>query len=72
MWKQSSDCFTEDGVVESPVMGSFIRRAAIRDFAARNARMRQSGVQMRHAISNVQMDVEANRARFVLSVELLN
>lgn len=56
------DCFTEDGVVDSPVMGSFSGRAAIRDFAERNARLHHSGVQMRHVISNVQMDVEGDRA----------
>lgn len=56
------DCFTEDGVVDSPVMGSFQGHAAIRDFAERNAKLRQAGVQMRHAISNVQADVEGDRA----------
>lgn len=56
-------CFTEDGVVDSPVMGSFSGVAAIREFAERNARLRQSGAQMRHAITNVQMDVDADSAR---------
>lgn len=56
-------CFTEDAVVDSPVMGSFKGHAAIRDFAERNARLRQAGVQMRHAISNVRADVDGNRAR---------
>lgn len=56
-------CFTEDAVVDSPVMGAFKGQAAIRDFAERNARLRQAGVQMRHAISNVRADVDGNRAR---------
>lgn len=56
-------CFTADGIVDSPIMGSFSGAAAIRDFAERNARLRQSGAQMRHAITNVQMDVDGDRAR---------
>ena len=56
-------CFTEDGVVDSPVMGSFAGHAAIRAFAERNAKLHKSGAQMRHAISNVQADVDGDRAR---------
>ena len=63
-------CFTEDGIVDSPVMGSFSGHAAIRDFAERNAKLFRTGVQMRHAISNVRADVEGNRAR--ASCYLLN
>lgn len=57
------DCFTDDGVVESPVMGAFRGTAQIREFAERNAGLLQQGVQMRHAISNVRMDVDGDRAR---------
>jgi ketosteroid isomerase-like protein len=64
------DCFTPEGVVDSPVMGSFTGRAAIREFAERNAKLHVAGVQMRHVISNVMMDVEGNRAR--ASCYLLN
>jgi len=56
------DCFTPDGVVDSPVMGSFAGHAAIREFAERNAKLYRSGVQMRHAISNVKADVDGDRA----------
>jgi len=56
-------CFTEDGVVDSPVMGSFSGHAAIRDFAERNAKLVRAGVQMRHVISNVRAEVEGDRAR---------
>lgn len=64
------DCFTPEGVVDSPVMGSFTGHAAIREFAERNAKLHVTGVQMRHVISNVMMDVEGNRAR--ASCYLLN
>lgn len=57
------DCFTEDGVVDSPVMGSFSGHPAIRDFAERNAKLVRAGVQMRHVISNVRAEVDENRAR---------
>ena len=56
------DCFTEDGIVDSPVMGSFAGHAAIRTFAERNARLLRSGAQMRHMVSNVRADVEGDRA----------
>lgn len=56
-------CFTEDAEVDSPIMGSFKGRAAIRDFAGRNAALRKSGAQMRHFVSNVRMDVNGDRAR---------
>lgn len=63
-------CFTQDAIVDSPVMGSFTGHAAIRDFAERNAKLFKAGVQMRHVISNVQMDVEGDRAH--ASAYLLN
>lgn len=58
-------CFTVDGVVDSPIMGSFSGHAAIREFAERNARLRQAGTQMRHVISNVQAEVDGDRAQAV-------
>lgn len=64
------DCFTADAVVDSPVMGSFSGQVAIREFAERNAKLFRAGVQMRHVISNVQMDVDGDRAR--ASAYLLN
>jgi ketosteroid isomerase-like protein len=59
-------CFTRDGVIESPAMGKFTGEAGIREFAARNARyQKKPGVQLRHVVSNVRIDVEpdATRAR---------
>ena len=63
-------CFTEDATIESPVMGSFSGQAAIREFAQRNANVLEAGAQMRHVISNVQMEIEGNSAR--ASAYLLN
>jgi ketosteroid isomerase-like protein len=59
-------CFTRDGVIESPAMGKFTGEAGIREFAERNARyQKKPGVQLRHVVSNVRIDVEpgATRAR---------
>jgi len=57
-------CFTDDATIESPVMGSFQGAKAIREFAERNAKLRDMpGVQMRHVVSNVRMDVDGVRAR---------
>src|SRR5215470_9669062 len=59
-------CFTHDGVIESPAMGKFTGEAGVREFAARNARYQEKpGVQLRHVVSNVRVDVEhgGQRAR---------
>src|SRR5215470_7974802 len=56
-------CFTRDGVIESPVMGKFTGEAGIREFAERNARYRKTGVQLRHVVSNVRIDVELGGTR---------
>lgn len=59
-------CFTRDGVIESPVMGKFTGEAGLREFAERNASyQKKPGVQLRHVVSNVRIDVEpdGHRAR---------
>src|SRR6516165_107834 len=59
-------CFTGDGVIESPAMGKFTGEAGIREFAERNARyQKKPGVQLRHVVSNVPIEVDpgATRAR---------
>ncbi len=55
-------CFTEDGALVSPAVGSLAGRDAIRAFAERFARFRQNGSQLRHVISNVIMQVDGDRA----------
>jgi hypothetical protein len=56
-------CFTEDGLLESPTVGTHAGSAAIRDFARRFARFRESGAQLRHLISNLVVTVDGDRAK---------
>jgi ketosteroid isomerase-like protein len=57
------DCFTEDASLVSPVLGEFAGHAGIRDFAGRTARLKcDDGVQFRHVVSNLVVDVEGDRA----------
>ena len=56
-------CFTEDAVLESPVIGAIAGREAIRAFAVRFAALRESGTQFRHMISNLAAEIENRRAR---------
>ncbi len=55
-------CFTEDGALESPAVGVYAGREAIRAFAQRFARFRQGGSQLRHVISNLVVQVQGDRA----------
>jgi ketosteroid isomerase-like protein len=55
-------CFTESGALESPAVGRYAGRTAIRDFAARFARFRERGSQLRHVISNIVVDAAGETA----------
>lgn len=55
-------CFTEDGSLESPTVGTYTGRTAIREFATRFARFRERGSQLRHVISNLAVRLDGNRA----------
>src|SRR6266478_6210632 len=58
------DCFTKNASLVSPVQGEFSGHAGVRDFASRTARLkREEGVQFRHVVSNLVVDVEGDRAR---------
>jgi ketosteroid isomerase-like protein len=46
-------CFTETGALESPAVGRYAGRSAIREFATRFAGFRERGSQLRHVISNL-------------------
>jgi hypothetical protein len=66
-------CFTETGALESPAVGRYAGRDAVRSFAQRFSRFRANGSQMRHVVSNllVEQDGEGTaRARCYLVVFL--
>jgi 3-phenylpropionate/cinnamic acid dioxygenase small subunit len=50
-------CFEPDGWLESPVLGRFEGHAGIREFALRTVRMKADGVQFRHVVSNLRVEV---------------
>ncbi len=55
-------CFTEDGALESPVVGRYAGHDAIREFGRRYARFHESGAQLRHVISNLAVTIDGERA----------
>ena len=58
------DCFTEDGWLESPVLGRFEGRAGIREFALRTAKVRATrGGQFRHVVSNLSVEIQDDTGR---------
>ena len=57
-------CFTDDAVLSSPVLGEFSGHAGVRDFASRTEKLkREEGVQFRHVVSNLVVDVKGDRAQ---------
>jgi uncharacterized protein (TIGR02246 family) len=56
------DCFTRDGSLDSPAVGSHAGHQAIRGFAERFARFNERGSQLRHVISNLAVDLDGDRA----------
>jgi uncharacterized protein (TIGR02246 family) len=56
-------CFTEDGALESPVVGRYAGRDGIRAFSERFAALNRRGVQLRHVISNLAITVNGDAAR---------
>lgn len=56
------DCFTPDGSLDSPAVGSHAGHAAIRAFAERFAAFNRRGAQLRHVISNLAVEIEGERA----------
>jgi uncharacterized protein (TIGR02246 family) len=55
-------CFTVDGTLDSPTVGSYSGREGIREFAVRFARFRERGSQLRHVISNLAVQLDGERA----------
>jgi 3-phenylpropionate/cinnamic acid dioxygenase small subunit len=63
-WNEAAllDCFTGDGVLETPVLGGrFVGREGQREFV-RAGRNRAQGAQMRHVFSNLAVQLEGTRA----------
>jgi len=56
-------CFTEDGSLESPMVGKYTGHDGIRAFSERFSAMQKRGVQLRHVISNLAMTVDGGTAR---------
>ncbi len=57
-----AECFTEDGELVSPTVGSHVGREGIRTFAGRFAALRAGGTQLRHLITNIEASVDGDRA----------
>ena len=57
------DCFTADAALESPAIGRIAGRDAIRAFAERFAAQRAAGVQFRHLVTNIAVEIDGDRAR---------
>jgi ketosteroid isomerase-like protein len=56
-------CFSPDASLTSPVLGAFSGHAGVRDFAMRTVRMKmERGVQFRHVVSNLEVDIDGDRA----------
>jgi ketosteroid isomerase-like protein len=56
-------CFTEDGWLDSPIVGRHDGKARLRQFAVKIADRRRPGTQFRHVISNFRIDVSGDRGR---------
>jgi 3-phenylpropionate/cinnamic acid dioxygenase small subunit len=57
-------CFEPDGSLDSPVLGRFEGSDGIRAFAMRTVTLKEEqGVQFRHVVSNLRVDVDGNLAR---------
>ena len=56
-------CFTEDGVLETPVLGGrFAGREGQRQFL-KNSRKANEGCQLRHFFTNLEVELDGARAR---------
>ena len=55
-------CFARDGSLESPLVGVYTGHDGIRAFATRFARLRESGTQLRHVLSNLAVTLDGDRA----------
>ena len=56
-------CFTEDGALESPLIGVRSGQAGIRAFAEQFAAFNAKGSQLRHILTNLAIKVDGDTAR---------
>jgi ketosteroid isomerase-like protein len=57
-------CFEPDASLDSPVLGRFEGSEGIRAFAMRTVKLKEErGVQFRHVVSNLRVEVEGDRAQ---------
>ncbi len=54
--------FAEDGALESPIVGVYKGHNGIREFATRFAKLRASGTQLRHVLSNLAVKLSGDQA----------
>jgi uncharacterized protein (TIGR02246 family) len=54
-------CFSEDGWLDSPIVGRHEGKTRLREFAERIAESKRRGTQFRHAVSNFRIDVSGDR-----------
>jgi ketosteroid isomerase-like protein len=64
-------CFTVDAALESPAIGRIQGSDAIRAFAARFAAWRGDGMQYRHLITNLAVEIDAGGERGSATAYLL-
>jgi hypothetical protein len=58
------DCFNPNATISSPVLGDYVGHEGVRAFAQRTARLlREQGVQFRHVVGNLRVDVDGDSAR---------
>ncbi len=61
------NCFTADGVFESPLFGTHAGHEALRKFCA-SYKESWGGAQVRHIIANVSIDIEGDRGRGICNL----
>ena len=56
-------CFTDDGWLDSPIVGRHQGEASLRKFAERIASSKRAGAQFRHVLSNFRIEVAGDQGR---------
>ena len=56
-------CFTEDGWLDSPIVGQHQGPEGLRAFAEKTAEAVRRGVRFRHVVTNLRIEVDGGRAK---------